>query len=267
MNRILLAATFAFFLYAPHTLLAQNQAATQSEISPEHVISVSRSGQAFAKPDVGILAMNIRTPAPIAEEAVAENERKAKEAGQALAALGYALGTGYQITSVIFGQVGGNPMMPGPSESEGRGYQATQYVFVFFAAADLSDPTKLAAKSAAAMEALRKVGAVPANTASARAPMVSGGGMIIYAVKDSDAYENQAVQEALGRDRVAAQGIAKAMHVQITGLRNVKVGYLAGTLLSQSGLPYLESLPYHFYSTKSDEIKIGAGATVEYDFK
>ncbi len=267
MNRILLAVTFAFFLYAPHTVLAQNQAGTQSEGSAEHVISVSRSGQAFAKPDVGILAMTIRTPAPIAEEAVAENERKAKDAGQALAALGYAPRTGYQITSVIFGQVGGNPMMYGPNESETRGYQATQYVFVFFDAADLSDATKLAAKSAAAMEALRKAGAVPANTASARAPMLSGGGMIIYAVKDSDEYEKQAVQQALGRDREAAQGVAKIMQVQITGLRNVRIGYLGGTLLSQSGLPFLESLPYHFYSTKSDEIKIGASATVEYDFK
>ena len=267
MNRILLAVTFAFFLYAPHTLLAQNQAGTQSESSPEHVISVSRSGQAFAKPDVGILAMTIRTPAPIAEEAVAENERKAKEAGQALATLGYAPGTGYQITSVTFGQVGGNPMMYGPSESDSRGYQANQYVFVFFDAADLSDPTKLAAKSAAAMEALRKAGAVPGNTASARAPILSGGGMIIYAVKDSDEYEKQAVQEALGRDREAAQGIAKVMQVRITGLRSIRVGGLVGTLLSQSGLPYLESLPYHFYSTKSDEIKIGANATVDYDFK
>ena len=264
MNRTPLAVTLALF-FSVLPIRAQNPVAAESETSPAHVISVSRSGQVFAKPDVGILAMTIRTSAPIAEEAVAENERKAAEANKALAALGYAPQS-YQISSVIFGQAGGNPMMYGGDQPAMGGYQATQYVFVFFDATDLSDPKQLAAKSAAAMEALRKAGAMPTNTTSMRVPQ-SGGGMIIYAIKASDVYENRAVEEALGRDREAAQGVAKAMHVQITGLRSIKVGYLGGTLLSQSGLPFLESLPYHFYSNKSDEIKIGANATVEYEFK
>jgi uncharacterized protein YggE len=264
MNRILFAVTLAMFFTAI-PIRAQNQAATQFDNSPAHVISVSRSGQAFAKPDVGILAMTIHTPAPIAEEAVAENERKCAEANKALAGLGYSPQS-YQITSVIFGQLGGNPMMFAGEQPGMGGYQATQYIFVFFDGADLKDAKQLAAKSAAAMEALRKAGATPANTTSVRANQ-AGGGMIIYAVKDSDEFERQAVETALGRDREAAQDIAKTMHVVITGVRNVKVGYLGGTLLSQSGLPFLESLPYHFYSNKSDEIKIGASATVEYDFK
>ena len=54
----------------------------------DHVITVSRGGEAFAKPDLGILVMTIRSSAPIAEEAVAENGRKAKAVEAALAALG-----------------------------------------------------------------------------------------------------------------------------------------------------------------------------------
>ena len=213
--------------------------------------------------------MAIRSSSPIAEEAVAQNEQKVKDAASALSSLGYASGTGYQITSAVFGQAGGGPMY-GPNQPDITAYQASQYVFVFFEGADLGDPTKLAAKSAAAMEALRKAGAVPANTTSVRAMPMGvgmGGGMIIYAVKNSDQVENQAVQQALGRDRTAAQGVAAEMHVTITGLRSVRVGFLSGTLLSQSGLPFLESLPYHFYSNRSDEIKIGANATADYDFK
>jgi uncharacterized protein YggE len=269
MNRISLIAILAFSLFSLPTLLAQTrvgieaQAATEAVEAKAHVISVGRSGSAFAKPDVGILTMAIRSTSPIAEEAVAENERKAKQAESALATLGYAA-TSYKITSVIFGQTGG---MYGPNQPEITGYQASQYVYVFFEDADLSDPAKLAAKSAAAMEALRKAGAVPASTSNPRQLLQAQGGMIIYALKHSDECENEAVRKGFERARDAALALAKTVQVQITGVRYVKVGFLAGSYMPYSGMPYLESLPYRFYSTRSDQVEVSASVIVEYDFK
>src|SRR5580698_8239588 len=57
----------------------------QSQSVQNHTISVSRSGEAHVKPDLGILIMSIRSTSPIADEAVAENGRKAKNVEAALA--------------------------------------------------------------------------------------------------------------------------------------------------------------------------------------
>jgi uncharacterized protein YggE len=263
MNRILVAAIFVISLFALPTILAQSQPQTQSQNSRDHVITVSRGGEAFAKPDLGILLMTIRSSAPIAEEAVAENGRKAKAVESALAALGYAP-QGYKITPVIFGEAGGPRF--GPNQPEITAYEASQFVYVFFEAADLSDVAHLTEKTAAVIEALRKAGAVPGHVAGPRLPQAQEG-LIIYTVKDSEIYERQALRQAIGRARDAAQDIAAGMQVQITGLRNVTTGYLGGNYLPRSGLPSLEGLPYRFYSTKSDEVEIHANATVDYDFK
>jgi len=226
-----------------------------------HVISVSRGGDAIAKPDLGIMVMTIRSSAPIAEEAVAENGRKVKAVEAALTTLGYTA-QGYRITSVAFGQAGGPRY--GPVQPEVVVYEASQYVYVFFEAADLTDVAQLTKKTAAVLEALRKAGAVPANAAS---PMLSQaqGTLITYTVKDPVEYERQALQKAIGRARDAAQDVAKAMGVQITGLRNIKTSYLMGNV--GRGNIALEGLSYSWYSTKSDEVRIRANATVEYDFK
>jgi uncharacterized protein YggE len=227
------------------------------------VITVGGNGTVFAKPDVGILAMTIRSSAPIAEEAVAENGRKAERVEKALAAHGYAP-KGYKITSVVIGEAGGPRF--GPGQPGFTVYEATQYVYVFFEGADLSDVAQLTVKSVAVIEGLRKAGAVPASLTGVRIPQAQGG-LIIYAIKDSHEYERQALQQALGRARDAAEEIAKGMQVHITGVRNVGTGGLAGNYMPRSDLPYLEGLPYRFYSTKSDGVEISANVTVDYDFK
>jgi uncharacterized protein YggE len=260
-NRILVAAILAFSLFGLPKVLAQPQADSESQNMQNHVITVSRGGDAIAKPDLGIMVMTIHSSAPIAEEAVAENGRKAKAVESALTALGYT-SQGYKITSVTFGQAGGPRY--GPSQSEIVAYEASQYVYVFFEGADLSDVVQLTEKTAAVIEGLRKAGAVPANTAMPMGPQMQGS-LITYTIKDSAAYEKQALQKAIARARDAAQDVATGMGVQITGVRNIRTGYLMGNV--GRGNIALEGLSYSWYSTKSDEITIRANATVEYDFK
>jgi uncharacterized protein YggE len=262
VNRLNIAVLLALSL-SPPILSAQPQGEAQEQSARAHVITVTRGGSAFAKPDVGVLAMTLRSTAPIAGEAVAQNGRKAKEVEKALAKLGYAP-QAYKLTPVIFAEAGGPRY--GPGQPGITVYEASQYAYVFFEGADLADMPRLTEKSAAVIEALRKAGAVPATVASPRFPQAPGG-MIIYTIKDSAPYERQALQQALARARDAAQDIAKGMQVQITGLRNVKSGFLRGNQMPSSGMPYLQGLPYRFYSTKSDEVEVSASATVDFDFK
>ncbi len=273
MSLVLLAAILAFPLFALPSIYAQPQGATRdaqaqnadSQSVQSHIIRVSRSGEAYAKPDLGILVMSIQSSSPIADEAVAQNAQKAKATESALAGLGFAP-EGYQITSVTFGEAG-EPRFPGRSEI--AAYNATQYVYVLFEAADLNDVARLTEKSAAVIEALRKAGAVPANAGPQFGPVFSGapGALIIFTIKDPTQYEHQALQMAISRARDAAQDVATGTGVQITGLRNVQSGFLGGNVIPRSGSSPLAGLKYRWYTTKSDELEIIASATVEYDFK
>jgi uncharacterized protein YggE len=268
------AATLALFLLLSSSGLAQNRGRVAKGQSPDagsqsvqnHIITVSRSGEAYAKPDLGILIMSIRSTSPIADEAVSENGRKAAASQAALTSLGFG-SQDFQITSVTFGQAGG-PRFPGQPEI--AAYDATQYVYVFFQAADLSDVPKLTEKSAGVIEALRKAGAVPANAGATSVgflPAAAQGALMIYTVKDPTQYEHQALQVAIGRAKDAAQDIATGTGVQITGLRNVESSFLAGNVMPRSGSSPLEGLKYRWFATKSDELQIIADATIEYDFQ
>jgi len=263
MNRIQVAAAFALFLSISPGLRAQPKPDSATQDTRDHVITVSRGGEAYAKPDLGILVMSIRSTAPITEEAVAENGRKAKAVETALSNLGFTP-QGYKITSVTFAQAGATRF--GPNQPDITAYEALQHVYVFFEGADLSDVANLTQKSAAVIEALRKAGAVPANVGGPHLSTVQAG-LIIYTVKDSAPYEKQALQQAIARAKDATQDIAKGTGVEITGLRNVSSSFLYGNYGPRSGAITLEGLSYRFYSTKSDEVEIGANATVEYDFK
>jgi uncharacterized protein YggE len=244
-------------------LASSGQAAAQA--SPEHVITVSRSGTVFARPDVGILIMAIETSAPIAEEAVSTNAQKAQSVKSALVTLGYSPDR-YKFSSVVLGKVGDQIELP--YQPSVTGVEASEYVYLFFGGPQLSDLAQLTGTAAATIEALRKAGATGVNVSGPfREPGQTA--MIIYAVKDSQPWENQALQRALERARGAAQTIAQAMQVQITSLRSVTASYLSGRYIPTAGFSQLQlqGLPYSFFSTRSDEVQISANATLSYDFK
>ncbi len=273
MTLVLLAAILAIPLFAPPSIPAQPQGQARgtdaqnadSQSVQSHIITISRSGEAYAKPDLGILVMSIQSSSPIADEAVAENGKKAVAAELALAGLGFAP-DGYQITSVTFGQAGAPRF---PDQPDIAAYNATQYVYVLFEAADLNDVARLTKKSAAVIEALRKAGAVPANAGPQFGAGFPGapGALIIFTIKDPTQYEHQALQVAIARARDAAQDVATGTGVQIAGLRNVQSSFLSGNVMPRSGPSPLAGLKYRWYTTKSDELEIIASATVQYDFK
>lgn len=258
-----MAAMLALPLFAISPGVAHAQDESQSQNFQDHAITVNRGGEVYAKPDLGILVMNLQSVGPIAEECVAENARKAKAVESGLAGLGFTP-QGYKITSVTFGQAGGRVI--GAAQPDVTAYEAAQFVYVFFEAPDLQDTARLTAKVASVIEALRKAGAAPAKVGGPRMPTTQGA-LIIYTIKDSAPYEKQALQQAISRARDAAQDIAAGTGVQITGLRSVKSSFLYGNYGPRSGQSSLEGLSYRWYSEKNDEVAIGASATVDYEFK
>jgi hypothetical protein len=269
MNFVAMAFLFALSVISPKSIYPQARVAmggvtaknAESQSVQDHVITVSRSGEATAKPDLGILMMSIHSSSPIADEAVTENGRKVKDVQSALAGLGFGP-SGFQISSATIGQAGGARF---PGQTELTAYEATQYVYVFFEGADLNDVAHLTAKTASVIEALRKAGAVPASSMGF-APGAAQGSLIIYTIKDPTQYENQALRVAITRARDAAQDIAAGTGVQLGGLLNVQSGYLGGNVIPRSGSSPLEGLKYRWFSPKIDELQIIANATLQYGF-
>jgi len=260
-----LTATSTLAQFRGQTQPSEPQSVDSQNVG-NHIITVSRSGEAYAKPDLGILIMSIRSTSPIADEAVSENATKAKDVETALSGLGFGP-TAYQVSSVTMGQ-GGGPRFPG--QSDFAAYDATQYIYVFFEAADLNDVAHLTERSAAVIEALRKAGAVPANAGAGFGPVMPAaqGAVIIYTIKDPTDYEHQALRVAISRAKDAAQDIAVGTGVEIAGLRNVQSGYLAGSgVIPRTGAGPMQGLKYRWYTTKIDELEIIANATLQYDFK
>src|ERR1019366_7121033 len=79
MTLALIVATLVFPLFAPLSAPARLQQVqgsaprgqarnADSQGVQNHMITVSRSGEAYAKPDLGILIMSIHSSSPIADE-------------------------------------------------------------------------------------------------------------------------------------------------------------------------------------------------------
>lgn len=230
----------------------------------DQLITVTRGGTAYAKPDVGILIMTIQAYAPVAGQAVTENEQKAAAVKLALEALGYPAGR-YKLSSVVLR----SPVPQyNPYPSSTPEVEAERYVYVFFDGPQLNDLEQMTGSAASAIEALQKAGAVPDRMPTAfRSPGPMQTATIIYTIKNPEEWESQALQQAVKRTRAAAEAIAAQMQVQITGVRSVRAGPQSGQYIPTSNLAELKGLPYSFFSTRSDEVEISAGATVNYAFK
>jgi uncharacterized protein YggE len=251
MKKRLPAAALALFCAATPAI------AQQIQNDSAHIIAVARTGTVYAKRDLAILTLAIQSSAPFAADALSENARKVKEVETSLAALGYS-SSEYKVTSVSITKAGG-PFF-GPGQPAISGNEASQFVYVFFEDADLQDPDKLTQKAGAAIDALAKVGALPSYALSP--PFIEpqqAEGTLLYTVKDPGPYEREAVQKALAAARDEAQAIAQQMGVKITGLTLGMTGY-SRTMPEAS----LTDLPYKYYSTESDGVKISQMANLHF---
>ncbi len=263
-RRIARTALAAVFLAAATSGTARAQ-------NPEiHVITASATGRVLARPDLGILILEIEASAPLAADAASQCARKASDIGAALAGLGNAAGS-FQFSPVVFSRAGGQYY--GPNQPTLTGIAAQQYVFVFFEGSVLTDASQLNQKIAATIDALTKSGAGAANPYPQ--PQAA---MVVYTVKDAATYESQALEKALASAREKAQAMAKQLGVEITGLRTVSsnftyTGYgvdmVGGAIGPYPQVPTnpLQDLPYRFYSTRPDQVPITASANLTYSFR
>lgn len=252
MERLLLRAVFALLISS--TLVG----VAQAQNSNEHLITVSSRASVQIRPDLGILVLVIRSSGPLAVDALTQEARKANDIRSILTSLGYSPGS-LKIGPVTFSRAGG-PYYAANLPSI-TGIEASRLVYVFFEGPGLDNAAQMNQKIAAVIDALSKAGA---TTPTLRLPLQQQGAMVLYTVKNPAGGEAQSFQMAMKEDHERAEAIARQMHVQITGVHSVSA-FIRPTL--QPVFSQLQGLPYHYYSTESDEVQISQTVTVNYDFK
>ncbi len=250
-----LPAFLAICFFLPVAAAAQNGNCAGA------MLTVNRSADVYAAPDLGILNLSIRSSAPEAAVALAENERKAGQVRSTLAALGFAPGR-LQITPVAFSRLGG-PYY-GPNQPEITGIEAIQFVHVFFSGAALEE-SQLNAKVAAVIDALAKVGIAPAFVPGQ--PYRQQNGMLVFTVKTPQAFERQAMARALANARQAAQDIAGQLHLRLIALVRINANPVYNPPMPFATAGILHGLPYRFYAYGNTKVRITANVMLEYAYQ
>jgi uncharacterized protein len=175
----------------PGNAPAQSATATQINLNPSRLVTVSTVGQIQSAPDVAYLNVGSDVKASTAREAL----DKAKANAEALRKAAIAAGVADDDikTSSISVYPYSNPSKDGTPPSEPTGYQAN--VNLTITINDLS-------KAGAILDAATKAGA----------NQIGG---VTYGIKDDSSLRAQALEQAVKQARPKAEAIARGMNLQL----------------------------------------------------
>jgi uncharacterized protein YggE len=232
-----------------------------AQVAEKPVISVNSTGKVTAKADLAIVFLNVRSTAPLAADALTQNDKKLEEVKARLAALG-CKDDKVKFSGNRFAPAGGGMMYYGGQRP--TGFDVYNFVYVFLDGPELRDMSQLNARVGNLLDELGKVGASPYDMPISRISM-GGTSIVAFTVKDPSAYEKQAYLQAMEMARPIGEDIARRMKVQITGIDSV--ASTATPRVQEAFASPLDELPYQYFSSSVEEVPIRVNLTVRYGFK
>ena len=235
-------------------------AVLRAEEVQKPAISVESTGKVAAKADLAVVCLSIKSTAPLAADALSQNNKRVEEVKSRLAALGYK-DDKVKFSGNRFAPAGGGIFYGGQRPT---GFDVYNFVFVLVDGPELNDVTQLNTRVSTLLDELGKLGASPNETPISRISM-GGTSVVAFTVKDPSSYEKEARQRAIDKARDVAEDIARHMKAQITGVDSV---ISAAEPRVQEPFPNpLDELPYHYFSSSMEEVPIRVGMTVRYSYK
>jgi uncharacterized protein YggE len=222
-------------------------------------ISVNATGKASAKPDVAIISMTVRSTAPLAADALDQNNKRVADIRARLIALGYkdkqVKFSGSHFGPSRGGQYYGGGQLP-------PGFDVFNNFYVYIEGPELNDVTQFTKRVSALLDELNKLGATIGNVSNVGNSM----GVLTFSIKDPAPYEKQATAEGLDKARPLADEIARRMKVQITGIVWASA-YPTGR--TSMGMPAsaLDEVPYEYFSSSMEEVPVRVRVDVRYTYK
>ncbi len=246
-------------------LLSMLAAAAAQTTETRPLINVTSLGKAVARPDVAVVFLSARSSAPLAADALDQNNKKIQEIQTKLAGLGYKPDH-IKLSANRFSPSGGG-MYYGPGRERPTGFDVYSNIYIYLDGPELKDIAAFNSKVGLLLDELSKVGAAPVNMPISSYSM-GGTSIVAFSLKDAAAFEKQAFAEALDRARPIAEDIARRMKVQITGVDSVSSfgNQRAGMIVGGPANP-LDELPFEYFSSSIDEVPVRVRLDVHYSYK
>jgi len=235
--------------------------AAQSDLRP--AIQVSSAGKAVAKPDLAIAFLQVRSSAPLANDALEQNKKKVAEVKAKLVSLGYK-DEQIRFTGNRFSPTGQGMYYPGGQRP--TGFDVYNNLYVTLDASDLKSIDGFNTKLGTLLDELSKIGAQTINMPISSISM-GGASVVAFTVRDAAAYEKKAYQDAMDKARPIADDIAKRMKVAITGIESVNIAQQGRQQMYGGPANPLDELPYEYLSSSIDEVPVRVRLDVRYSYK
>jgi uncharacterized protein YggE len=234
----------------------------QAAAKDTHHLSVSVQGKVNAKADLAIVFMSVRSTAPLAADALEENNQKLQRIKGRLTALGYK-DEQIRIGGGRFGPSGGGAYYAGGQRP--TGFDAYNSIFIYIEGPEINDAAQFSKRVSALLDELSKEGATASNFSNVNIAM-GGGSEVIYSIKDPAPYEKQATQQALDKAQPLAEEVAGRMKVNLTGVSSMSVSP-AGRAAAGVPAATLDEIPYEYFSSSVDAVPVQVHVSITYTYK
>jgi uncharacterized protein YggE len=225
-------------------------------------ISVNSFAKVKARPDLAIIFLTVHTTAPLAADALDQNNRRVQAIKERLAALGYKEDQ-VKFSGNWFAPAGGRTVAYG--DQRPTGFDVSVNLLIYIDGPELKDSQQFNSRVSGLLDEMSKLGASAGNMPIY--PFSPGTTSIVaFTLKDPSALEKQAFQQAWEKARPMAEDIARDMNVKITGIESVSAGQQQNPnadRLDSFGI----DLPYKYLSSSVNEVSVRVNLYVQYYYK
>jgi uncharacterized protein YggE len=234
-------------------------AAAQGQSERPNLISVSSSGKVKAKPDVCLTVLEVRSSAPLASDALQQNEKRVVEIMARLKELGIKDPEIHWAGHQFAPSGGGRIYMPGGQRP--TGFEVYNVLEIRIKNPDVSDFGKFSAKIASLLDELGKLGAGMLSPDLSRFSL-GGSSAVVFALENPAPYERQAQEQAIEKAKPIAEQLAQKMGVKLTGIHSVQTNILPA---SRPVGGY--EIEYTYAASSPDDLSVRANVNVNFSFK
>jgi len=239
--------------------VAATPLAAQSQGEQRNFVSVSSSAKVKAKPDICVAVLEVRSSAPLAADALQQNDKRVAEVTAKLKELGVKDPDIHWAGNQFTPSGGGRIYMPAGQRP--TGFEVYNIVEIRMRNPDLSNLDALNKKIASVLDELGKLGAGIASPDVLRTSL-GGSSAVLFAVEKPEAYEKQAYELAIEKARPLAEHIAQKMGVKITGIHSV-----SSSMAAQMRMPGGYEFEFAYFASSPEDLGIRATVMVNFAYK
>jgi uncharacterized protein YggE len=233
--------------------------AGQSQTVQPNLISISSSGKVMVKSDVCLTVLEMRSSAPLAADALQQNDKRVSEIAAKLKELGLKTSEIHWSGNQFSPSGGGRIYMAGGQRP--TGFEVYNVLEMRMKNPDLTNMDKFLTRIASLLDELGKLGVGMLSPDLSRYSL-GGSSAVSFALENPEVYEKQAYEIAIERAKPIAEQIAQKMGVKLTGIHSV---HASATSPARPVGGY--DIGYTYIASSPDDLSVRANVVVNFSFK